>query len=168
MPQYKTASNDIIRNASYSFDVPNLGAYNKNPSSYGWSPVSTDPSYIGENLDIATLESNIETKFSENIDSWYAVKYGDMIFLVSDNAIIGCESLETDGDIVVKYYWDGTTEYAFTESFISGETADATYLTRAILSNPSNVSIAGGHGDLYIYMEYSTNDGSSNVFTYML
>jgi hypothetical protein len=168
MPQYKSASNDIIRNASYSFDVPNLRAYNKNPSSYGWSPVSTDPSYIGENLDIATLESNIETKFSENIDSWYAVKYGDMIFLVSDNAIIGCESLETDGDIVVKYYWDGTTEYAFTESFISGETADATYLTRAILSNPSNVSIAGGHEDLYIYMEYSTNDGSSNVFTYML
>jgi hypothetical protein len=127
-----------------------------------------DPDIIGDNKPIADLETDIATKFSENMSSWYGIKYGELMFLVSDNAIIGYERLEEDGDLIVKYYWDGTTEYAFTESFISGETADATYLTRAILSNPSNVSIAGGHEDLYIYMEYSTNDGSSNVFTYML
>ncbi|MBR3890762.1 MAG: hypothetical protein IKJ30_01660 [Bacilli bacterium] len=167
---YKRGSNELIKASDYGFKIEDLYRYFRKTSSPGWSDVSTNPEYIGDGLTLETLAENITNSFNANADSWYAVKYGTLTYLVSDNAIIGYDdkNVEPGHDYSVKYYWDGTNEYIFTEEEFFESDANAEYLTRANMSNPGNIKISGAHKNLYIYMPYTTLDGSSNVYTYIV
>lgn len=169
---YRKGSNQLIKSSDYGFKIENLDKYYKKISSSGWFDVTTNPEYIPEGeLNLDALETNINNSFNSNMDSWYAVKYNSLTFLVSDNAIIGysAENVEPGADFIVKYYWDGTNEYILTdEDGLRGSEADSTYLTRAVMSDPASVSISGAHKNLYIYMPYTAADGSNNVYTYIV
>ena len=168
---YRDASNDIINSNSgdYKFTVPSLASYSKNTSG-SWSRVYTNPESIGENLPIADLKSKISSKFSEKMDSWYAVNYGGKTFLICNDAIIGysSEKVESGGELVVEYYWDGTTEYIFKDGWMTSDNANSAYITRDNMQNPGSVKISGAHKGIYIYMPYTAADGSENVYTYIV
>ena len=104
------------------------------------------------------------------MDSWYAVNYGGKTFLICDDAIIGysSENVESGGDLVVEYYWDGTTEYIFKDGWMTSDNANSAYITRDNMQNPGSVKISGAHKGIYIYMPYTAADGSENVYTYIV
>ena len=167
---YKRASNTIINNnlSDYEFKINNADAYNKKTSSSGWYQVGTLGD-MGDELTLAALRESVRDKFNENKNSWYSVKFGEHVYLISDNAVIGYTSQTIDSDVenVVEYYWDGTNEYIFSESRVSATFADTNFLTVAAMQNKDNIAISGSHKDLYVYIVYSTADSDSNVFTYI-
>lgn len=167
---YKEESNKLInaKPSDYIFKIDEADAYNKKTESSGWSQVGTVGD-MGEELTIATLQGKVNDSFQANKSSWYSVKSGELTYLISDNAVIGYKTKIVDSDVenTVEYYWDGTTEYIFTESGIASDVANSKYLTVTTMQNKNNLSVTGSHKDLYIYIEYETGDNETNVFTYI-
>ena len=167
---FKQFAKSIISGSSYRLYLNNLDAYNKKPSGGAWELALMDPEYIGSNLSIVNLQAEINNKFVEKADSIYAIKYGAMIYLIGDSFIVGYDpqKVASGTDIIVEYYWDGSNEYILEDELLSQADADSKYLTRNLIDSGAEINVSGAHDDLYIYMEYSTADGSTNVYTYKL
>jgi len=176
---YKNASNGLVRGQIHDLKSMTLDKnhtlYYKKTAEGAWAPWAT----IGSEQDLSEdILADMSNKLTDNEDKWYSIKYNDVSYLISDNAVIGYRvSIDTEGKIsyLLDYYYDGAEEYLFTDKeTMSPDSINGSYLTKQVMQNPGSVEVRNAHDSLYIYMPYDvireTEDGNvteEGIYTYV-